>query len=119
MFKRSMTHTFKRVWSLPQLPAKYVVETEEGLKITDMFLQIETDYKGHHPNRFPSAALLSESQIMEIINSQPIKNERLEIRIPSDLKDKFAAWCTAIGTTPSDELRKCITKLITEPKGTK
>jgi hypothetical protein len=40
-----------------------------------------------------------------------VKNERLEIRLPATLKTKFLSWCGREGTTPSDELRRHITKI--------
>lgn len=40
------------------------------------------------------------------------KESRLNIRISDKLKQDFDAWCRDNGTTPSDEIRRYITKLI-------
>lgn len=42
--------------------------------------------------------------------------ERLEIRLPKELKDEFKKWCKKTVTTPSDELRRYIAKLVKEDK---
>ena len=42
--------------------------------------------------------------------------ERLEIRLPKELKKEFKRWCKNTVTTPSDELRRYIAKLIKEDK---
>jgi predicted DNA-binding protein len=40
--------------------------------------------------------------------------ERLEIRLPKELKEEFKKWCKKTVTTPSDELRRYIAKLVKE-----
>lgn len=43
-----------------------------------------------------------------------MKETRLTIRIDTDLKQLFAIYCAKSGSTPSDELRRLITKLLAE-----
>ncbi len=47
------------------------------------------------------------------------KETRINIRIDPALREKFAAWCKAQGTTPSDELRRYIVKMTIDFKGGK
>lgn len=42
------------------------------------------------------------------------KETRLNIRITPNQKELFDKWCKENGTTPSDEVRRHITKLIKE-----
>ncbi|MBP2661948.1 MAG: hypothetical protein H6Q69_4980 [Firmicutes bacterium] len=42
--------------------------------------------------------------------------DRLEIKIPKELKQEFKAWCDKTVTTPSDELRRYIARLVKEDK---
>jgi len=38
--------------------------------------------------------------------------ERMEIRLPKELKKEFKKWCDETVTTPSDEIRRYIARLI-------
>jgi len=40
----------------------------------------------------------------------------LQIRIDKELKDRFTKYCKELGTTPSDELRRYMTKKANELK---
>ena len=40
----------------------------------------------------------------------------LQIRIDKELKDRFTKYCKELGTTPSDELRRYMTKKANEVK---
>jgi len=42
--------------------------------------------------------------------------ERLEIRLSKELKEEFKKWCDKTVTTPSDELRRHIAKLVKRDK---
>jgi antitoxin component of RelBE/YafQ-DinJ toxin-antitoxin module len=44
---------------------------------------------------------------------------RINIRISPELKAKFLAWCELQGTTPSDDLRRYMTKCVNEAKPAK
>lgn len=41
-----------------------------------------------------------------------MKTDFLKIRIDSDIKKLFAAYCYKLGSTPSDELRRYITEVL-------